>query len=193
MPKLYIIKIHLKATARHDIHATWKVLKEILACSANRSLNDQPPYIEANSKNLTCAEDIANEFNNFFSSVGEELASYIAQQSEVSSSFYLRNKISTFISLNPPSFSEVYAQLCFLSPNKSSGADDIPPSFIKQAANVLTPYLTYFIGLSFNLGIFPTLMKHAEVIPVHKCGSNIKTENIVQFLFCLQFQRYLKL
>ena len=95
---------------RHDTHATWKTLKEIFASSANRSLNNQPPYIEANSKNLTCAEDIADEFNNFFTSIGEKLVSNIAQQSEVSSSFYLRNKIFSSIYLHPPSFSEVYAQ-----------------------------------------------------------------------------------
>ena len=82
---------------RRDTHATWKVLKAILASSANRSWNNQPPYIEANSKNLTCAEDTAEEFNNFFSSIGEKLASNIAQQSEVSSSFYLRNKIFSSI------------------------------------------------------------------------------------------------
>ena len=55
--------------------------------------------------------------------------------------------------------------------------DDIPSYFVKLAAPLISPYLTYFIETSFKLGIFPYSLKVAKVLPIFKKGSNTIPEN----------------
>ena len=85
--------------------------------------------------------------------------------------------MSSTLYLNPPPYAEVYKILNSLNIKTSTGPDDIPPYFIKTAASVLTPYLVFFISISFKLGIFPTCLKTAKVIPVYKKDPVTKTEN----------------
>ena len=60
---------------------------------------------------------------------------------------------------------------------KSTGPHDIPSYFVKLAAPIISPYLTYFIETSFKLGIFPNSLKVARVIPIFKKSSNTAPEN----------------
>ena len=76
--------------------------------------------------------------------------------------------MSSSLYLNPPTYTEVHGILNSLNIKTSTGPDDIPPHFIKIAASVLTPYLVFFVSMSFKLGIFPTCLKTAKVIPVYK-------------------------
>ena len=85
--------------------------------------------------------------------------------------------MSSSLYLNPPTYVEVYGILNSLNIKTSTGPDDIPLYFIKMAASVLTFYLVFFISMSFKLGIFPTCLKTAKVIPVYKKGPVTKTEN----------------
>ena len=81
------------------------------------------------------------------------------------------------IYLNPSSLEEVYAELCSLNLKKSTGPDDIPSYFVKLAAPILAPYLTYFIEMSFKLGVFSNSLKAARVVAVFKKGCKSTIEN----------------
>ena len=60
---------------------------------------------------------------------------------------------------------------------KSTGPDDIPSYFVKLAAPIILPYLTYFIETSFKLGIFPNSLKVAKVLSIFEKGFNTIPEN----------------
>ena len=72
--------------------------------------------------------------------------------------------------MEPTSPSKVYNALAGLKTGKSSGLDNIPSFLLKTAAVVITPTLSYFINLSFELVLFPNSMKEAKIIPVFKPG-----------------------
>ena len=67
--------------------------------------------------------------------------------------------------------------MCYLKLKKSTGPDEIPSYFVKLAAPIISPYVTYFIETSFKLGIFPNSLKVAKVLPLFKKGSNTIPEN----------------
>ena len=60
---------------------------------------------------------------------------------------------------------------------KSTGPDDIRSYFVKLAAPIILPYLTYFIETSFKLGIFSNSLKVAKVLPIFEKGFNTIPEN----------------
>jgi hypothetical protein len=71
----------------------------------------------------------------------------------------------------------VQAELRKLKKKKAAGLDDIPPSSLKDAADVLSGPLTIIINLSFKTGVFPTDWKSSKLTPVHKSGAKDCIEN----------------
>ena len=59
----YITKM---PTIKHNSCGTWKVIKELLAASPKRSLNHSISLLEADSENITNAEDNANTLTTIF-------------------------------------------------------------------------------------------------------------------------------
>ena len=49
----------------------------------------------------------------------------------------------------------VYSELCKLKRKKSAGIDDIPPSVLKDGADVLAKPLARIINISLETGVFP--------------------------------------
>ena len=64
-----------------------------------------------------------------------------------------------------------------LSSNKSAGPNSIPMSILKKIDNEISISLSVIIKNSFENGIFPNLLKSAEVIPVFKNGSRLSCNN----------------
>ena len=54
----------------------------------------------------------------------------------------------------------------------SSGHDDISNKLLKEICEPLLPALDYIVNESLKLGIFPTIMKLAEVVPLFKSGKS---------------------
>ena len=53
---------------------------------------------------------------------------------------------------------------------KSVGHDNIPVTFIKLIVKIIAPVLIKVINASFELGMFPNMLKIAKVIPIYKSG-----------------------
>ena len=53
---------------------------------------------------------------------------------------------------------------------KSVGQDNIPVTFIKLVVRIIASFLIKVINASFELGMFPNMLKIAKVIPIYKSG-----------------------
>ena len=73
---------------------------------------------------------------------------------------------------NPVIEDFIYKELCKLNPSKSSGPDNIPARFVKDAASVLTKPVTHSINLSIDQNVVPNDLKSARVVPF--CSRKIK-------------------
>ena len=107
---------------------------------------------------------IVNEFNNFFCSIGFNLAEKIYKKTNKPSYEYLTNTISSSIYLEPPTSNEILNLILSLNDNKALRHDNIPAYFLKVSRYVITPHLKYFTNFIFNNGMFPSNCKIAKVV-----------------------------
>ncbi len=112
--------------------------------------------------------DIAEAFNNYFSSVGDNLAASIPTPDH-DPSFYLKATDKTF-SLQSPTFETVYKLLSEIDEKKAVGFDNMPNKLLKMAAQVVAPSLTGIFSASIRTGIFPNEWKASRVTPIFKGG-----------------------
>ena len=137
--------------------------------SKNKSSNN--PSNGNNCSYKSQQQEKPENFNNFFCSIGKNLAQKISTLPSDRFKSYLKNRVSSSMFLEPPNISEVVALMQALDVNKAVGHDNIPAFFIKVSKFVTASYLNILIDFAFSNGIFPDSCKTAEVIPLHKSGN----------------------
>ena len=152
----------------HDSKSIWKVINEILKPNSTKQNDFQ---IEENGIKLSDSTEIANAFNDYFSSVAPSFAAQIPDVGIYPLSYLPRNPHS-FVYSEVDS-AEVKKQILSFE-FKPSNIKSIPSFAYKCIAHVLSPVLA---KLTFEEGIFPSCLKTARVIPIHKAGSKFKVNN----------------
>ena len=64
-----------------------------------------------------------------------------------------------------------------LNPSKSTGTDNIPARFVKDAASVLTKPIVHIINLSIEQNVVPNDLKNARVVPLLKKNKRSEVGN----------------
>ena len=64
-----------------------------------------------------------------------------------------------------------------LNTNKAVGPNSIPTKILKTYSKSLSKPPSELINLSFAQGNFPTILKIAKVIPIHKKGNKSECDN----------------
>ena len=100
----------------------------------------------------------------------------ISAENQPCSSQYLPSPVSSMFLENPRP-NEVFNIIASLSNSRSWGYDSIPSYFFKIAADAISNPLCYLFEHSFSLGIFPSSLKIAKVIPVFKSGAKNNVPN----------------
>ena len=72
---------------------------------------------------------------------------------------------------------EVEQKLKTLKTSKAVGPNSIPTNILKTYSKFLSKPLSELMNLSFAQGKFPTILKIAKVIPVHKKGDKSECDN----------------
>ena len=76
-----------------------------------------------------------------------------------------------------------------LDSTKSSGTDGIPIKYVKMSATIITLILTNLYNHCITKGIFPGLLKIAEVIPIYKKGPKEICSNYSPILLLSPFTK----
>ena len=108
--------------------------------------------------------NIANEFNNFFTDIGLELAKKIPKSSQPFESYM--KKVSSEMENKPLSINELKDVFFSLKISKSTGYDDINYNVVSKYFGELCTPLKHIFDLSFKRRIFPDNLKIAKVATV---------------------------
>ena len=124
--------------------------------------------IIVDNNEITQAEEIANQFNNYFCNVASELERDIPDPVSDPIENVTVNSINSMCVI--PVFIDELQQIVDNLKNSFYGIDRTPVFAFKRAFPIISDVLLMLINKSFCDGVFPECLKIAEVVPVHKSG-----------------------
>lgn len=116
---------------------------------------------------------IANEFVNFFTDIGKDLANKI----QTDNSHVLEHTINNSIFLSPTSESEVKNVINGLKNKKSVGLDGISSITLKNISELISLPLSNLINSMIEQGKCPSAFKCAIIKPLFKTGDPLDVSN----------------
>ena len=144
----------------------WKSINNLLGRQNKPTVVNE---LTVGNNKLTCPEDIAEGFNEYFSNIGPDLSSRI-DSSNYNFETYIKNAKSEFAAFQPVTVNQISHLLHGLSGNKATGIDKISCKIIKLAAPVISDSLTLIFNQAITLSSFPDEWKIARVVPLYKNG-----------------------
>ena len=126
------------------------------------------------SNDTTSAEliELANIFNNFFTFIAAKIKESIKYSHKHFSNFRKNRSDDSFF-LSPTDKYEITNIISSFDPNKSTGPNSIPTKILKLLKNDISAQLPDIFNASFSTGVFPSIIKIAKAVPIHKKQSKV--------------------
>ena len=159
---------HYFETNWNSIKNTWKGLKSIL--NIKKISADVPKTLSVDGTTISNPMEISNIFNNYFSSIATKTKLNISFSHKHFSDF-LKNRSNISFFVSPTDKTEIEDVISSLDSNKSVGPNDITIKILKLLKNDISSQLSEIFNISFSSGVFPSILKTAKVIPIHKKDS----------------------
>ncbi len=150
----------------------WSTINEYI----NRHKNDAPlNKLRIGDTIITEKKDIANKFNEQFSTIGKQLAA-TCQQFGFNDNFP-QNKKQTQLFFQEVNSSEISSIINQLKPKKSTGYDNVSNYVVKCIRASISIPLTIIINHGIRTKEFPDEFKIAKVMPIFKKGDTESMTN----------------
>ena len=155
-----------------DTRKTWRLINEL---QPRQCKSTKVSQIKSGHQVFTSPEDIAEAFNNHFTSIGQTLAREIPTI-DTDPLYYVKpsDRVFSFERIN---VQEVVNLVKGIDGGKATGLDNNPCKLLKIAADVAAPSLTCIFNQSLLTGIYPSDWKLAKVTPIFKNGSKTDLNN----------------
>ena len=148
-----------------DIKNTWKGINSII--SKTKKNLYCPKSITDNNIQITDPKAIANSFNDYFCNVANGIQSSI-KFSLRTFDYFLKDYNAKSFFISPTNQMEVSDTIKTLDISKSEGPNGIPSKILHMLVKDISPLLADLFNLSFSAGAFPSTLKTAKIIPIHK-------------------------
>ena len=159
----------------------WKYLKELLPGKSKSS----PKGVLVEGQIITDPKCKATAFKKYFSSIGQELASWLPLAASFTPPYPPNIPAFIFPTITPDFIEN---QLRNTPENKYVGLDRLPGRFLRAAAPVISQPLAFILSLSLKSDKFITEWKHAKVLLLYKSGPSMETIGQSQFYpSCLNY------
>ena len=112
---------------------------------------------------------LPDSFNNFFLTIAKNINKKIINANYKD---YLENSVTNLFFLKPRNEKEVNSVIKQMKTNKAIVSNSIPTKILKMSLPIIAKPLAYLINLSFSTGVFPDLLKIANIIPIFKGGDS---------------------
>ena len=160
-----------------DSHKQWHMLNSLL--NRHKNKRSSIKLKDGNDTIISKPVDVAKQFNNYFSTIAEELKSKIVNETSFSSHNYkttLKDPVIDSIYLTPSHPVEINETINSL---KLKTTSDTNISVLKAAAAIpgFNGMISNIINSSFEQGVFPSQLKEAKVVPIYKSGRKTDLAN----------------
>jgi hypothetical protein len=163
----------------------WELLNT-LTCKTKDKRNENDTFVSESGSLMTSGSEIADSFNNFFISVGQEIQNNIPNSTVDPLEYISFNNSHALVEWEPSSVAELQTIISEMK-NVGAGIDNISASLFKQTYNSIIHQLLHLINICLKKGIFPDNLKLAVVKPIFKAGSKDLLNNYrpISILPCL--------
>ena len=151
---------------KNDIKGTWGVIRDIL--NKTHSKKDYPEQFNLNGVHESNRIIIANNFNEYFTNIGEELASKITDPVGKSHTDYLHSPCESRLNFTTVNENVVAKIIESLKTKSSCGDDGLSTKLLKEIKNEICSSITLIVNQMITTGIFPDSLKIAKIIPIFK-------------------------
>uniref|UniRef100_A0A669C5X4 Reverse transcriptase domain-containing protein n=1 Tax=Oreochromis niloticus TaxID=8128 RepID=A0A669C5X4_ORENI len=176
---------------RSNTQETWRILNSIIKKGSKNK--NYPDYFKKDKDIvLDKTKDIVNEFNDFFVNVGFNLAKEIPESRNNNdlNKHITQNVSSMFI--GAVTHREIINIVKTFKNKKSTDCFGIDMKLVKSIIEYIVQPFAYICNLSFRTGVFPSQMKTAKVIPIHKNGERCQFTNYRPISLLPQFSKILE-
>ena len=154
--------------SKNDSKQLWKILNQIMG----RSSQQTHSFIEINGAFLTKPVDIANYFNNYFTSKVENLRAIMTPSDGSSSCALIENYImkekNCQFDFMEVTISDIVKLLSLLPCDKPAGTDMLDSKLLRIASCYVSSPICHIFNKCFKYGVFPKAWKEAKIIPLPK-------------------------
>jgi hypothetical protein len=120
---------------------------------------------------------LPNLLNKYFASIGHKLGTDTTQ-SESHFSDYMKNiQIQQSFFCTPITPSEIESEILSIPNKKAYGLYSYPTKILKCSSNVISKPFSDILNISIENGVYPSILKHAKVIPIFKSGDETEKGN----------------
>ena len=113
---------------------------------------------------------VADNFNNYFASVGQRIADDLRREPSTDLSLRLPRVVSGAFRVRCVTLSELSVALQCMSSSKAVGPDGVCLSLLRECFAVVGPHLLHVVNHSLVTGRVPAIWKLATIVPLHKGG-----------------------
>ena len=159
---------------KNNSKKTWQILKEITG-KVKTNNNKFPKMLKVNNKTIYDEKQMAKEFNNFFTSIGQKLAAKIPKVNKPFTEYLSQNENE--IENKKLTFEEFEKGFHSLKRNKAPGIDYINCNIVVESYQELKHPLFEICKTSIREGKFPDKLKIARVKPIFKAGDTTELGN----------------
>ncbi len=152
---------------KNNLTKMWNLFGSVINPQKIRKDNNIKELIMNNIK-VNGDQEIADTFNEFFSTVGSKLANKFQNKNSHTYQNFLKHPIQQSFFLSPTDTDETLKEINKLNHKKSVGHDNISAKLLKLNAENLADKIVHIINLSFSYSTVPDQFKIAKVIPIHK-------------------------
>ena len=188
--KLFYDKLFQKFQS--NLSKTWQLINEIINKKPKKNVQSFS-HLLINNLKVEDPFDIANEFNEFFTSIAQKISDEVIPTDKPPD--YAQTKpddVVFSVKNDPVTHSEVFEAINMLQKKKTSDMFGVSVFFISKFALTLSKPLRHIFSLSFSNGIVPQQFKIAKVVPIHKSGPKDSMDNYRPISLLCTFSKILE-
>ena len=145
-----------------------------------------------NGRKIENKNEIANEFNSFFTYVGPNLAKNIEKCDGNNFDDFMKHSVNNSMFLEPTCADEVLNVIRSCDNKVSVDSEGFNMNIVKKICEIIALPLTAICNMSFAQGVFPDNMKTAKIIPLFKSGDDKVFTNYRPVSILPQFSKVLE-
>ena len=163
------------AQAKGNMKESWKTINQVLN---KRSKSTNIDLLKGPGREIVNRQEISNTMNEYFCSVGKDLASKIEDApNPMLTGKYNLNPNNKRFNFRPIVVQDIRDAMGKIKTSKSLGSDNISSYFIKLATPYIENALVFMFNTSLETSQFPDCWKYARITPIFKEGDRAERSN----------------